>query len=451
MKSSTFQKNTIVIGIVTSVVLLSIYGCAIGGQVLGQASMPYSVTKDAITWTFASDYVVGQYVNGDYFVIDPGAGVTVTSVSPGSTGSSSSFRNGSVVNPAGSSQGYDGRVGGYDSGQSVTFPITLSAGDSLVSTVSQIGAGTDVTGYNFASGHALVADASVLTVVSSAPSADSFRPPYVGTAKPTYFASSMNTGLLPEVSISSKPSIAYLANIADQFARPWLDHKPGWTGRPMHAINNMANYGREIGSSSSTMAALLMLDYTPSEKSRALINYVQTGIDLYWMSQTGSIWTADGGHANGRKWPILFAGLMLDDSGMKNVASGAQFGEDGQTYYGVTNSANLGQSKVAFWGTTDPDVYYQAGCTGGGNKQGRPSTLDDDACAVYRNCCTSFTWVGTAISVLLMDQKALWGHDAYFDYVDRWMGYGNDPQVIGGGGSGPTFIADMWNRHRSNL
>ena len=60
----------------------------------------------------------------------------------------------------------------------------------------------------------------------------------------------------------------------------------------MFPINNMANYGRDLSSSVSTMAALLMLDYTLAEKNQALINFVQTGIDLYWMSQTGTVWYA---------------------------------------------------------------------------------------------------------------------------------------------------------------
>lgn len=43
------------------------------------------------------------------------------------------------------------------------------------------------------------------------------------------------------------------------------------------------------------------------------------------------LWPANGGHSNGRKWPILFAGIMFDHSGMKEVD--AAFGEDQQTFY----------------------------------------------------------------------------------------------------------------------
>ncbi len=43
-----------------------------------------SVSQFGITWTFDADYPVGQYVNGDYYVVAP-SGVRITSISPKST------------------------------------------------------------------------------------------------------------------------------------------------------------------------------------------------------------------------------------------------------------------------------------------------------------------------------------------------------------------------------
>jgi hypothetical protein len=37
----------------------------------------------------------------------------------------------------------------------------------------------------------------------------------------------------------------------------------------------------------------------------------ELGIDNYGVLKAGGKWPADGGHMNGRKWPILFAGLLL--------------------------------------------------------------------------------------------------------------------------------------------
>ena len=56
-------------------------------------------------------------------------------------------------------------------------------------------------------------------------------------------------------------------------------------------------------------------------------------------------WSANGGHTSGRKWPILFAGLVLNDQNMKNIGRTdipdygpahpeyVHFGEDDQTFY----------------------------------------------------------------------------------------------------------------------
>lgn len=69
-----------------------------------------SVSQYGITWTFDKNYTVGQFVNGDYWVLDPGDGVRITDISPGYTTHPTTGRamNGSMINPATALQGYDG-------------------------------------------------------------------------------------------------------------------------------------------------------------------------------------------------------------------------------------------------------------------------------------------------------------------------------------------------------
>jgi hypothetical protein len=67
-----------------------------------------------------------------------------------------------------------------------------------------------------------------------------------------------------------------------------------------------------------------------------LTNYlVQYGIDLYGCLQAGISWPAFGGHHSGRTFSIIFAGIMLNDAGMKNVSANfpIAFGEDMQTVH----------------------------------------------------------------------------------------------------------------------
>ncbi len=84
---------------------------------------------------------------------------------------------------------------------------------------------------------------------------------------------------------------------------------------------------------------------------------------------------------------------------MKNVVN--NFSENNQLYYGVTNSANAGQDKVAYFGRTASGTYFEDGCTGSGNgaKDKRPVALNSDGCAIYRNQVSS-AHVGTALSAL---------------------------------------------------
>ena len=47
----------------------------------------------------------------------------------------------------------------------------------------------------------------------------------------------------------------------------------------------------------------------------------------------------------------------------------------------------------------------------------------------YRRCCTSVGWVAQALALRLMHAEPAWDHDAFFDYVDRWV-YENDTAFV---------------------
>ena len=47
----------------------------------------------------------------------------------------------------------------------------------------------------------------------------------------------------------------------------------------------------------------------------------------------------------------------------------------------------------------------------------------------YRRCCTSIAWVGQALAIRLLQAENYWNHDAFFDYVDRWM-YEDDSKAV---------------------
>lgn len=109
------------------------------------------ISQYGITWKFDREYQVGQFVNGDWWVVGP---VKVVSVTPepgpappdevidlsvnqwDDTGlqDNPERRNGSmVVMDLGPSQGYDSRGTTYDPNSSVTFPYELEVDRSLIS------------------------------------------------------------------------------------------------------------------------------------------------------------------------------------------------------------------------------------------------------------------------------------------------------------------------------
>ena len=436
-----------------------------GAESYATTSTLGSVAKNGITLTLDTGYEVGQFINGDYFIIDSGSGVVVSSSNYVPTGSGSTRRNGASINPTHNSQGYDGRSTGYSDAMSEDYPVTLHAGDSFIATKSYTTASVDVMGQAVNStDKGNVASAIVVTVLSAVPYADQFRPPFDNGDATVYRKSDINYALLPSLTITGKPSTATLSTYAGYLGSPWLDHVTGaYNTRRLHPYEIMPNYGREVGHSISLASAAVCLDYTDAEKDTVLIPLLQVGIDLYHNLKNGNFWDGDGGHGHGRKWPIRFAGIMFGNTAMQtedNVYG--TWSEDDQSYYGVTDSANAGQAKVAYWGLpngyyapwgiTITDAYYQAGCSGGGRKDARPSTEDDDGCVDYRNCCTLFSQVGYCFACLAMDSKTVWNHDPWFDLIRRWMGTGNDPQVIPGAYVTPpatsaTFINTLWNTY----
>jgi hypothetical protein len=121
--------------------------------------------------------------------------------------------------------------------------------------------------------------------------------------------------------------------------------------------------------------------------------------------------------------PIIFAGILFNDSGMKNVSTTYpdKFGEDMQTLY-INRLPPAGTYRQAWQGAT---VIY-GGHYGvhrdgtpvsrglyGPYEQSRPATWPiltppgeqlGEAC---RRCCTSVSWVGEALAVHLLHGESV--------------------------------------------
>ena len=365
----------------------------------------------------------------------------------------SRMRNGSMINPPpGRQQGYDSRLINFSPELSAQFPLTLEPNQSLVSTISNETLPVPVLHEALMwskekQGSLALKSAAILTSLPEPPPADAFRPPYSGTDKPIFEAKNLRWDLLPALPpVSPTPSWEQFERY---FQRPWLDHQETWLHQNTGPSENQANYGREFSRLTSIASLMLMLDVPREKKEKLLIGLVQLGIDLNALAQTGRKWTADGGHWNGRKWPILFAGLLLDDKRLKQLPETVVFSEDQQTYYG---EGALGQNalyQMTFH--TGPKPPYE-------EKKPAEWTADDKKSEGYR-IVVSGGLPGTALAVQLMKAKALWNHDAFFDYYDRWMS-ATDPYAAARDGaprpkqegqSLDSFVNAMWKAYRDKV
>jgi hypothetical protein len=423
-----------------------------------QAATATSISQNGITWTFSQACEVGQFVNGEYWVQAP---VTIQSVSP----AWDDTMHGSMLEPeVGPYQGYCTAAAGFRDSLRARFPLTVTAGiKSLISTVGKVKT----------SGGAAEAikAAAVLTIVDTPPAAGSFRPPYVAGDKPFFNTAQIQNGLLPRL---AKPTGTLPGTTMMRYL--WLDHSSlKVSGATMHPTDNMPAYPPSMGCQVSQMALMVLLDIP--QRDTLLYRFLQLGIDNYYCSiENGDAWRAYAGFGTSRKWPILFAGIMFNDTAMqhppKYIGTGStidKFGEDGQTFYGQP-TIEFPQGK-ALWGQDCvasgwPNQYttYCAGDTEDENISGDKDCRDPagikDGCTGYRICCTSYTWVGAALAAMLMHAQPVWDHNAHFDYVDRWVSepasWSNSStayyrDVYGYGGTGSGFMANMWATYRSTV
>ncbi|HET6413253.1 MAG TPA: hypothetical protein VFG53_14435 [Anaeromyxobacter sp.] len=477
-----------------SLALLTLTGCAggSGNQPGGGGSSGAKVTsiaKDGVTWTFSQPVVAGQFVNGDWYVVGP---VTVTSIDPAPM-TASPYENGSVLNlpTSNGKSGFDQRLNDgtdeswwFDPSLRAYPPLLLKAGDALVSTISlaQIHSVPEVMRAGDMNASP-VASASVLTVLGAVAPPDAFRPSYCDRAQALYRAGSLQRNLLPSLPAPNPSATPSLSVFEDWFRRPWIDTNPFLFDVP---AQYMPSYGQHIAFADSYVGLLLALDF-PADRKVPLTNYfVQYGIDLYGCLKSGYGWPAFGGHRSGRKMPILFAGILLNDEAMRNVSTTDpnQFGEDMQTVYvdeipGGYTLAWQGATVIygGHYGVLADGTPVSPGLYGPYEQLPPPQwpllTPTEQLGEAYRRCCTSVSWVGEALAIRILGGMDLWNHPAFFDYVDRWMTE-DDTQAVADitaqtgfdysanwerqrqtrywlEGEFPqyTFIDDMWNTYRS--
>ena len=445
-------------------------------MILGQSAIAAtSASKDGITWNFSSDRPVGQYCNGDWWVVGP---VTITSITPESVTVSATDRlgnaiqwtkNGTMVNPPPSyvsaAQGFDSSIYNFagwspERNKAPSFtgqPLIVPAGTSVLSSVSKSTPCTNTS-------NPQLEVMAVLTVVSAPPPTGSFRPSVVGNDKTHFWnKNQLNYSILRKlIPVANTPT---LPEVEGYFDKHWVTVHEGNSVQVISPIQNMPKYGRDQAHLVSVGLLSLNLNYTDTQKEKLDIRMVQYGIDIYGATKIGQIWTDGGGQNNGRKAPLLLAGMALNDMGMLEWANGSKrvtnkfgypvqpFAEDSQTWV-------VGQSDVGrYVDNSDPArprvTYDQThvGMPEWGERHATFPQLDTSTWGVG----TTYRWIGgaqlgCALAFRLMPNgMSAWNHPVFFDYGDRyWSIEKINPTWSAPNGINP-FVWQMYQTYRSEV
>lgn len=350
----------------------------------GDATFASSVTRHGVTFTFDQAYQVGQYCTGDWWVSGGGGNVTITSITPASASNQSgtdgdgNAYSGRTINGAvvftgfgDADQGYDGPDGGgnpatlYNNGAStlLAYDDTENVDPGRTSSSIVLSEGTVVKAVSDltppGTGRASITDLVPLTVVTSAPSSNAFRPGIVASSKASSWSSDdLDMTIFPDnAAPASTPSYATLLGYVDRMIS--IPINDALSSRNIHPSNHHPEYGRDIGQNlSAAMLGLCTDAFTETQKKTILIGLVQLGLDVYSMLSEGVTFQDNGGGNPFRKPALVLAATALDDATLKAEANKTSVHSTDRQIFTVSTS------ELSVTPTFDDAVSLGSGGTG---------------------------------------------------------------------------------------
>ncbi len=433
-------------------------GLAVFAPLTLRAATASSVTDGPITWTFNTSYTVGQFINGEWWALDPdGAGSDGVVITATTRPNATATLDGTMLNPGQSGLfGFDNRqqsgggaIYAASSNLANSFPATINVASGAQSVVSMISR-------NSANNRCVNLDTRVLTIVTTAPAATDFRPAYAPGPKTIYSGANLQTNLIPSLPpLSGTPSFNSATNLIGPSV--WLDvSKHSWgieQLRPYNAMNlggpeSSHYYAADRGSAmGAAMCAMGTSAWTSAEKRALAIRITQIGIDFHGDVLAGGYNGYIGGSMGmGTLLPIVFAGKLLNNSTMINVTTtcpqGAQktFQECSQPIYLTTQQLDATRSGAAASDNT-PTFYDNAPYVTGyggtitgitwlpwnqrGGPYGYPVWREAQLYNLYQSGKVAYqgssyeSFLGIAAAAMLYDLREEFAHEALFDYVDK--------------------------------
>lgn len=387
---------------------------------------PKTFMKDVFSFTINPENEMFRYyfTPTDELVVSLEDGpVTLEKVSPEPRSIDGRLVNGMQINPMRShKQGFDSaahsKYAPFDASLRQTGDLVIDKPTSVILSYTE----------KLPPGHRpFIESAIIVTFVNNLPARPSYlRPAYMGELSKVFSVDIdeiVNEDTFPKMPIPK--GFPGSNAIINRFRLPWLDHGPTWKGRYFHPVNNMPDYGREIAITIGQAAVALCLDIPLNKKRRIAASLLTYALDLKKIFDLsgGPKWIlANGGHAPGRKFPMLLLASLAGDPIARQYVESPYWGEDAQTFYvddkmvkinckGDKRDRKVVQYKeddigMAEWGIQQWDSPE------------RSNAFWD---TYYRCCCTVHAWIGYLAAAKAMSIDDQWGKQSAFDYAVRYM------------------------------
>jgi len=402
------------------------------------------LTKRNISWIFDVDVETGQFATGDKFVIDPGSGFNIDSVTPESS------VDGTHLNPvADGEQGLHSGALNYNASLRASFPLFVSSGDALISSIDGNSPAYKFWNNDRHSSNTDVGEAEVLTILASIPFADQLRPSPCDRSQKLYRTSQIDSSILSNKNTSgidpleTRNGYVGIDYHLRGMERPWILYGSDWQARSIHAYDNMLGYHQQVGEFLSETMCVLVSDLVTDT---LIERFCQVTIDYYHTRRDSAFWSA----------PLVLGGLLLNVSDIYNhwVDTGEGNDRDREKFFiaGDGSSKDIGydikyQSSIiaenqTWYGWTHPTMgnvpmfSKQTSASGTNNymEHLHPSEWDlpgsdHEKSEVYRSQHDVHPNVGMLLAMRLVDDFANNGaitktdNIAAFDYIDFWMDF----------------------------
>lgn len=430
------------------------------------------VAQFGVTFNFGVGRPVGQYANGDYWVLGP---VSIASITPEGTTHSGTdgdgvpyagrVVHGTMVNPGNrvfavggllanntnnSNQGWDtlgegiGGLNAYEAGFNVDpgktgSPLAVTTG-SVVKFVSNL---DSLPIQNRPAGNDMV----VLSVVDAIPADNAIRPGIARAAMASPCSTS-DFDLTVFQSLAAPATAPTYAEVLDGIDRAIESTLPDFINNTSSkGINNHPEYGRNVGNLIHQALLYLHLDIaTDAERTTILSHLMALADDLVARAEENSVTLGGGGGNQWKKPVIAVCAAVLGASAPASwltylgSANNYRWAEDSQVF-------TVGEFDIALPRFTtdgrprDPYTYEMLGSAEWGEAASYlPERSGSNWDAYYRDV-VAYSLIGGTLAVeLTTGAKTLWDHPEFWLYMDTVHLRRNEGSP---GNTAPAFVVDM--------